>query len=99
MNLEGLDILSLIQPELAILIPMCWGLGLLIKSIKIIKNKYIPLILAICSVIMATLYIFAIDGGANIALDIFMSITQGIVAWGIAWISYEKVIKCKTKNE
>ena len=40
MDIGGVDILSVIHPELLILIPVCWGIGLLLKSIKIIKNAY-----------------------------------------------------------
>lgn len=97
MNIENLNILDILQPELAILIPVCWGIGMIIKSSKI-KNKFIPLILAIFSVAMATLYNFAVDGTSQILMDIFLSITQGIAYWVIAWIGYEKGIKTLLKK-
>ena len=99
MDVGGVDVLSLIHPELLILIPVCWGIGLLLKSTKIIKNKYIPLILAICSVSLTTLYTFAENEITNIPMGIFLSITQGIVCWAIAWVSYEKGIKCKNSDK
>lgn len=92
MNIENFDILSVLKPELAILIPVCWGVGLLVKSSKI-KNKYIPIILATTSVIMATLYTFADLGEINIAMGIFASVTQGIGYWAAAWLGYDKIIK------
>ena len=92
MNIENFDILNVLKPELAILIPVCWGIGLLVKSSKI-KNKYIPSILAVTSVLMATLYTFADLNGVNIAMGIFASIAQGVGYWVIAWLSYEKGIK------
>ena len=90
--IENFDVLSVLQPELAVLIPVCWGVGLLLKSSKI-KNKYIPIILATTSIIMATLYTFADLENVNIAMGIFASIAQGIGYWVVAWLGYEKGIK------
>lgn len=98
MNIESLDILSILQPELLILIPVCWGVGVLLKSIKILDNKYIPLFLAIFSVGMAFLYTFAVEGTTQVAMSIFTSIAQGIANWCIAWITYEKGIKVATQK-
>lgn len=96
-NFEEINILGSLQPELAILIPVCWGVGFIVKSSKI-KNKYIPLILSIFSVVMAALYTFAINGITNVLMSIFLSIAQGIAYWIIAWVSYEKIIKNAMKK-
>lgn len=95
--LEEINLLGSLQPELAILIPVCWGVGYVVKSSKI-KNKYIPLILSIFSVVMAGLYTFAVHGATDVLMSIFLSIAQGIAYWIIAWVSYEKIIKNAMKK-
>ena len=86
------NVLELITPELLILIPTCWGIGLLIKSSKL-PNRAIPIVNCIISILLAVLYLFTMNPTAPIGLNIFSAFTQGVVCWIIAWITYEKVIK------
>ena len=86
-----MNIQDFIRPELLVLIPVCWGLGLMLKSTPI-NNRWIPLILGVCSIMLAILYIIA-AGGESIATGIFSGFTQGVVCWLAAWLSYEKIIK------
>lgn len=86
------DIINLLKPELLVLIPTCWGIGMVVKSTKL-SNNFIPLILCLSCIAITGLYVFANAEAENIALDLFMTITQGIIAWLISWITYEKGIK------
>lgn len=90
-----MNIMNYISPELLVLIPVCWGIGLVLKSSPI-NNKYIPAILALCSVALACAYVLGtanITGWQAALLAAFTAVTQGLIAWGVAWASYEKGIK------
>lgn len=86
-----------IDPQLLIVVPMLWGIGMAVKK-STIKNKFIPLILLACSCGVVMLHLTS----ANMILDsvalsacIFAGITQGSVIWLCAWAGYEKVLRDK----
>ena len=94
------DILNYLKPELLVLIPVCWGIGLVLKSTKIPRaDASIPAALAATAVALATLYLFGEGMIPNVALGIFAGVTQGIIAWLMAWVSYEKGIKTLQNKE
>ena len=78
-----------IKPELLILIPVLYIMGLIIKSTETIKNKYIPAILGLAGIALASLYIIATEGATGTAL--FTAITQGILAAGAAVYANELI--------
>lgn len=88
------DLLQFIDPKLLVLIPVCWGLGLMIKATKI-SNNFIPFILGSASVGLATLWLLGTASVENIYLLLFSAITQGILCWLASWWYYEKRIKPK----
>lgn len=91
------NIVDMIRPELLVLIPVCWGVGILIRATKC-PNKFIPFINAFISIILAFLYIFS-SSNENIGLNSFIAFTQGIVCWAISWITYDKFIKIGVEND
>lgn len=91
MNID--EIIKSIKPELLILIPAAWGLGLAAKE-SIVNNRLIPLILAVFCVVMACLWVIG-TGGVNFALGVFSGVTQGLVCFAIEWAIYAKAIKSK----
>lgn len=86
-----MDIQNYIMPELLILIPVCWGFGLMIKSTPL-NNQWIPLVLGALCVSLSALWVFA-SSRDNIAMGFFIGITQGVLCWLVAWLSYDKLIK------
>lgn len=86
-----MNIQDFIRPELLILIPVCWGIGLMLKSTPV-NNQWIPAVLCLCSVLLACLYVFS---SANEAPPegIFAGVTQGVLCWLVAWQSYDRIIK------
>ena len=84
-----------IDPQLFIVVPMLWGIGMAVKRSKI-GNRFIPLILLLCSCSVVLLYLtstkFIFDVG-QITACVFAAITQGSVIWLRAWLSYEKFLK------
>lgn len=83
-----MDILKSINDNLLVLIPVMYILGLIFKDIKIVKNKYIPLILLpigiAFSIVMNGFYV--------------NSVIQGILITG-ATVYTNQVIKQCCKKE
>lgn len=86
-----MNVMDYLKPELLILIPALWGLGMVMKATPL-DNRWIPLLLAACSIILSGLWVVG-QGMDNVFLAVFSAITQGVIAWLAAWISYDKGIK------
>lgn len=70
-----------IKPELLILIPVLYFIGVGIKK-SAIKDTLIPLILGASGVLLSGIYLFAaeeINGSQAVFTAIFTAITQGIL--------------------
>ena len=91
--MDIIDIIKLLKPELLIIIPFCWGVGMLLKSIKEFPNRFIPMMLCIFSLILTALFILGENTDTNKYIKIFTILTQSIALWATSWISYEKYIK------
>ena len=83
-----------IDPQIMVVIPMLWGVGMAVKK-STIENRFIPVILLICSCAVVMLHLTS----TNLILDtqslsacIFAGITQGSVIWLCAWTGYEKFL-------
>ena len=66
-----------IKPELFILIPFIYGLGMILKETNLIKDKYIPLVLTAVSLALANLYVIGTGGFS--AVNLFTGIVQGVL--------------------
>lgn len=78
------EILRFIKPELLVLIPVLYFIGICIKKSNI-PNSRIPLLLGLISMFLSTLWIFStseISGWQDISKAAFTSITQGILDAG-----------------
>lgn len=95
-----MNIQDYIKPELLILIPVLNLIGIAVKNSKI-QDKLIPLILGICGILLASLYVFATEptqGARAVAIALFVGITQGILAAG-AGVYINQIIKQHKKEE
>lgn len=89
-----------IKPELLILIPVLYIVGVGIKKSNV-ADKFIPLILGIIGVLLAGLYVFAtspITGTQAVFTALFTALTQGILCAG-ASVYTNQVIKQFTNND
>lgn len=66
-----------IYEELLLLIPALYGLGIVLKHMEIINDKFIPIILTVVSVALSCLVVLSMDGVS--AESIFNGVVQGIV--------------------
>ena len=95
-----MDFLQYIKPELLILIPVLFLIGIAIKK-STIKDTLIPLILGAVGVLLSGLYVFAtseIEGAQAVATAIFTAFTQGVLVAG-ASVYTDQIIKQAKKGE
>lgn len=69
-----------IKPELLILIPVLYLIGMMIKSLRV-KACIIPLTLGIVGIALACLWVF-VSPVENIALALFTGVVQGVLCAG-----------------
>ena len=89
-----------IRPELLILIPVMYIIGMGLKRSKI-ADKHIPLILGVFSIILSALWVFAtenLESNKEILAAFFMAVTQGILAAGASVYANQLYIQSK-KNK
>lgn len=89
-----------IKPELLILIPVLYIIGVGLKKSNVIANKRIPLFLGLMGVVLALLYIGATNYPADLPgalLMVFTGITQGILAAG-ASVYVNQLVKQSGKD-
>ena len=89
-----------IKPELLILIPVLYLIGIGIKKSEV-KDEFIPLLLGTVAVILSGLYVFAtseIAGSKEIAMAIFVALTQGILTAG-ASVYFDQLYKQSKKKD
>ena len=89
-----------IRPELLILIPVLYLIGMGIKKSRI-KDTLIPLILGFCGVLLAGIYIFSIEAildAQSLATALFTALTQGVLCAG-ASVYVNQLIKQAGKEE
>lgn len=79
-----MDYTEFIKPELLILIPVLYLIGVAVKK-SALADKFIPVVLGAVAVVLAGLYIFAttdISAGKDAAMAVFTALTQGILIAG-----------------
>lgn len=89
-----------IKPELLILIPVMYLVGVALKKSQI-ADKNIPLTLGAISVILSYLFIIStsnIDGYQDAIMAVFSGLTQGILCAG-ASVYVNQVIKQSNKTD
>lgn len=72
-----MDFTTYVKPELAVLIPMLYGLGLILKNTKKIKDNLIPVILTGVSLVLCCLYVLSTEGVNG--TSIFTAAVQGVI--------------------
>lgn len=79
-----MDFQEYIKPELLILIPVLYIIGVALKKSNA-KDKLIPFILGAVSIFLTAVYLFAtsdINGAKEIATAVFTALTQGVLIAG-----------------
>ncbi len=82
-----MDILEYIKPELLILIPVLYIIGMGIKKASFIANKWIPLIIGGCGIVLSIIYVLStspLNSVQTVFMAIFTALTQGILVSGVS---------------
>jgi uncharacterized membrane protein len=93
-----MDFNEYIKPELLILIPVLYLIGIGIKKSKI-QDKFIPLLLGAVGVVLSSIYVFAfaeLITAQTFMQCLFTAITQGILCAG-ASVYVNQIIKQSQK--
>ena len=89
-------LMEFIKPELIILVPVIYLIGISLKRTQLISDKYIPLLLGAISIILCVLHVASSHSfGVEVA---FASVTQGILVAG-ASVYCNQILKQYTKDE
>ena len=77
-----MDIQNYIKPELLVLIPVLYIIGMMMKKIKRIDDRCIPAVLGAAGILLSMIWISGTEGIS--AVGIFTAITQGVLVAGSA---------------
>lgn len=94
-------IIDYINPELLVLVPFLYVLGMFLKDSKKISDNLIPAILGGAGVATAVVWVLASTvpvGVAAVALAIVTALVQGVLCAGAA-VYINQLIKQKEKEE
>lgn len=72
-----MDFMTYVKPELAALVPMLYGLGLVLKHMEKIKDNYIPAVLTVVGVTLSCLYVLGVEGVTT--TSVFTALIQGVI--------------------
>lgn len=92
---------DLIRPELLVLIPVLYFIGLGIKKSATIADKNIPILLGVAGIALATIYVAATTppaSGAEILSTVFAGVTQGVLCAGCS-VYVNQIVKQSRKDE
>lgn len=94
-----MDFVQYIKPELFILIPVLYLIGVALKK-STIKDKFIPLLLGATGIVLALIWVLASCDyhGKEVFTAVFTAITQGILCAG-ASVYANQIVKQITKKE
>lgn len=77
-----MDFQAYIKPELLVLVPVLYIIGMILKNTKRIDDRFIPAILGGCGIAFALIWTIGSEGLSGIG--VFTGMTQGILAAGMA---------------
>lgn len=95
-----MELQDYIKPELLVLIPVLYLIGLGIKKSRV-ADKFIPLILGGIGIVLAALYVLPtcpLTDGNSVASALFTAITQGILTAGASVYINQLVVQSKKEE-
>lgn len=90
-----MDFTEYLKPELLILVPVLYLMGMGLKKAAWFKDSLIPVLLGACGVVLAAVWVFAtadVSGGKAIATAAFTAVTQGVLCAG-ASVYVNQIVK------
>lgn len=96
-----MDFTEYLKPELLILVPVLYLMGMGLKKAAWFKDSLIPVLLGACGVVLAAVWVFAtadVSGGKAIATAAFTAVTQGVLCAG-ASVYVNQIVKQATSKK
>lgn len=94
---------NFIRPELLILVPVLYAIGIAAKKSKHFSDRYIPLILGGAGVLLAVIWVLAttdIIDAKGALMAIFVALTQGVLcAAASVYVNQAAVVQPKKDGE
>lgn len=100
MRSDGMELKEFIKPELLILIPVLYVVGIGLKKSKL-SDTLIPLILGGIAIILSAAWVIATSDISNlkdVANALFISVTQGILTAGASVYVNQLYVQSKKKD-
>ena len=100
MRSDGMELKEFIKPELLILIPVLYIVGIGLKKSKL-SDTLIPLILGGIAIVLSSAWVIAtsdISTLRDIAYALFISVTQGILSAGASVYINQIYVQSKKKD-
>ena len=100
MRSDDMDLKELIKPELLILIPVLYVVGIGLKKSKL-SDTLIPLILGGIAIVLSATWVIAtsdISTLKDVAYALFISVTQGILSAGASVYVNQLYVQSKKKD-
>ena len=85
-----MDFQTYIKPELLVLIPVLYIIGMMMKKTRKISNRYIPVMLGCVGVVLAMIWTIGTEVFSMVGL--FTGFTQGVLVAGAA-VYADQIIK------
>lgn len=100
MRSDGMELKEFIKPELLILIPVLYVVGIGLKKSKL-SDTLIPLILGGIAIVLSAAWVIAtsdISTLKDVAYALFISVTQGILSAGTSVYVNQLYVQSKKKD-
>lgn len=100
MRSDGMELKEFIKPELLILIPVLYVVGIGLKKSKL-SDTLIPLILGGIAIVLSAAWVIAtsdISTLKDVAYALFISVTQGILTAGASVYVNQLYVQSKKKD-
>ena len=100
MRSDGMELKEFIKPELLILIPVLYVVGIGLKKSKL-SNTLIPLVLGGIAIVLSATWVIAtsdISTLKDVAYALFISVTQGILSAGASVYVNQLYVQSKKKD-
>ena len=100
MRSDDMDLKEFIKPELLILIPVLYVVGIGLKKSKL-SDTLIPLVLGVIAIVLSAAWVIAtsdISTLKDVAYALFISVTQGILSAGASVYVNQLYVQSKKKD-
>ena len=94
-------ITNYVKPELLVVAVVLYFVGAGMKQSQTVKDKYIPLLLGGIGIVLCAVYVMAtgaFSGPQDIAMAVFVAVTQGILVAGLSTY-VNQLVKQSGKDE